>query len=236
MQTKKNVLYLWPFQVLSILGILYSLYIFDWAHILLFLIIGLVLGSISETIGLHRYFSHRSFEVNKFWHIVLVLMSTLAISGHIVAWASIHRNHHRHSDTEKDPHSPTHRGKFNVFFANWWYYKHTPPSEVSDYNNDPLLKFTCDYYYHINVAFILMLAIINPYLLFPLYFYPGIIGSLVSSTVNTYLHRDNQTHDSKFLAWIVGGDGFHKFHHDHPGDAVLPFPDWSGQFIKIIRK
>lgn len=235
MQTK-NIVYLWPFQVLSILGIIYSLFVFDWLDILLFLFVGHFIACVGELIGMHRYFSHHSFSVNKFWHTFLVIVSTLAISGPIVAWASIHRNHHKHSDTENDPHSPVHRGIKNVFFANWWYYRHTTPLSIIDYNKDPLLKFTCDYYYQINVAYILVLLIINPYLLFPLYFYPGIIGSIMSSTVNTYLHDSGEVKDSKLLSWIICGDGYHKYHHENPGLAILPSPDACGLIINMIKK
>jgi stearoyl-CoA desaturase (delta-9 desaturase) len=209
---------------------------FSWVEILACVVLGHLLGCIGQLVALHRYFSHRSFEVNKFWKIVLTLSATLSISGPIVAWANTHRNHHTHSDTSSDPHSPKHRGVVNVFFANWWYYRHQPANTISDYNNDPLLKFTFDYYYVINVAFILMLCFINPYLLFPLYFYPGIIGPLLSSIINAYLHRSGAAQDSKLLAWVIFGDGYHKFHHDNPGDAMLPAPDVCGIMINLIRK
>lgn len=232
----KKVIYLWPFQLISVLGILYSFYAFEWTDILMFFVAGFLLSYMGELVGLHRYFSHHSFKVNRAWHIFLVFLSTVAVSGPIVAWVSIHRNHHKTSDTENDPHSPEHRGMRNVFFANWFYYRHTPPEQIVDYNKDPLLKFTCDYYYHINVLFVLLLFLINPYLLFPLYFYPSIIGSLIVSVINTYLHRGSEIHDSKFLSYFITGDGFHKYHHDHPGEAILPSPDLSGIIIKLIRK
>ena len=225
----------WPFQILSILGILYSVYEFTWWEVLSFFIIGHILGCISQLVALHRYFSHHTYEVNKFWKFVLTLVATLSISGPIVAWANIHRNHHKYSDTPSDPHSPKYRGRLRVFFANWFYYRHAPVSSIPDYK-DPLLKFTFDYYYHINVLFIVLLCIINPHLLFPLYFYPGIIGPLLSSTVNTYCHWNGEVRDSKLLAWIIFGDGNHKFHHDNPGEAIFPSPDLCGCMIKIIRK
>ena len=232
----RKVVHLWPFQLISILGILYSFYAFTLFEILLFLIVGQVLALIGELIGMHRYFSHYSFKLNKGWHIFLVIVSTLIQSGPIVAWASIHRNHHKNSDTDKDPHSPIHRGMRNVFFANWFYYRHTPPDQIIDYNKDPLLKLTFDYYYHINVGYVLLLLAINPYLLFPLYFYPGIISSIMSSVINTYLHRGGEIRDSKVLSYFIGGDGYHKYHHEHPGEAILPSPDLSGQIIKLIRQ
>jgi len=78
--------------------------------------------------------------------------------------------------------------------------------------------------------------IVNPYLLFPLYFYPGIIGTILSSTINTYLHRGGAARNSTVLAWIIGGDGHHKFHHTNPGKAIFPYPDIPGIFITLIRK
>lgn len=234
MLAKKSIVYLWPFQVLSILGVIYSFYLFSWQDVLLFFFIGHLLACVGQFIGLHRYFSHRSFKVNRFWHVLLVSSSTLSISGPVVAWLNIHRNHHKYSDTEKDPHSPAYRGMFNVFFANWWYYRYTPPEQIPEYK-DSLLKFTHDYYYHINASYILLLALINPYLLFPLYFYPGILGPLMSSTVNSYLHRGGKPQDSKFLAYVICGDGYHKHHHDYPTKAVFPFPDLCGVIINLIR-
>jgi fatty-acid desaturase len=236
MKLNKNTTYLWPFQVLSIIGIIYSVYAFSWQTILLFVIVGHALACIGELVGLHRYFAHGSFKVNQTWHIILVMISTLALSGPVVAWAGIHRSHHRHSDNETDPHSALHKGLLVAFFANWWYYKHTPPELISDYNNDPWLKFACDYYYGIHLVYILLLLIVNPYLLFPLYFYPGIIGTILSSTINTYLHRGGAARNSTVLAWIIGGDGHHKFHHTNPGKAIFPYPDIPGIFITLIRK
>lgn len=231
----KRIIYLWPFQIISVAGIIYSAYFFTWPEILLFLSIGYTLALVGEMVGMHRYFSHNSFNVSRSWHIFLVLVSTLTISGPIVAWVSIHKNHHKYSDTEKDPHSPQHRGMWHVFFANWFYYRHGQVEQMPNYNQDPLLKFACDYYYHINICFILILVLINPYLLFPLYFYPGIIGSLFSSITNTYLHRGGKTHDSKIMSFIIGGTGHHKYHHDHPAESILPAPDSSGIIIKIIK-
>jgi stearoyl-CoA desaturase (delta-9 desaturase) len=233
----KNIVYLWPFQVLSLLGIAYSFWLFDILTIILFFAIGLFISSIAENIGNHRYFAHKSFKLNKFWHITLALITTLNVSGPIVSWAQVHRNHHKHSDSEQDPHSPGHRGVLNVFFANWWWYRYTPVTQIPDYNNDPILRFMYDYYYAINIVFIVGLYILNPILLFPLYFYPTILGSLTSSIVNTYLHRGGVPHDSKLLAWLcLGDEGFHKYHHDNPGKWKAPFPNPNSMIINLIRK
>jgi len=235
--SNKNTVYLWHFQLLSLGGIAYSFWIFDIWTILLFFAIGLFIGSVAENIGNHRYFAHKSFKLNKFWHVTLALITTLNASGPIVSWAQVHRNHHKHSDSEQDPHSPKYRGVLNVFFANWWWYSYTPAKNIPDYNYDPILKFTYDYYYVINVGFIVILYILNPTLLFPLYFFPTILGSITSSVVNTYLHREGKPHDSKLLAWLgLGDEGFHKFHHDNPREWKAPFPNPNSMIISLIRK
>ena len=58
------------------------------------------------TAGYHRYFSHKSYRLNRFWQFVLAFGGTMASQKGPLWWAAHHRNHHRFSDTERDVHSP----------------------------------------------------------------------------------------------------------------------------------
>ena len=55
-------------------------------------------------IGMHRLFSHRSFETN--YSFILAIFATLATVGSTIAWVGMHRKHHVTSDKVDDPHSP----------------------------------------------------------------------------------------------------------------------------------
>jgi stearoyl-CoA desaturase (delta-9 desaturase) len=61
----------------------------------------------------HRYFSHRSFKMNRFWQFTFAVLGASSAQRGPLWWASHHRNHHKFSDREGDLHSPV-----NESF--WW--------------------------------------------------------------------------------------------------------------------
>ncbi|MDJ0974365.1 MAG: fatty acid desaturase [Planctomycetota bacterium] len=58
----------------------------------------------------HRYFSHRSYKLNRFWQFVAGLLGTTCVQRGPLWWAAHHRHHHRYSDEPEDTHSPVQRG------------------------------------------------------------------------------------------------------------------------------
>ena len=77
-----------------------------WWWLLAGVVYAKILGLVGVQIGLHRYFSHRTFTTSKIRHILLCWSSLLCGSGSPIAWATWHLHHHKHSDTDKDIHSP----------------------------------------------------------------------------------------------------------------------------------
>lgn len=63
--------------------------------------------------GYHRYFAHRSYKTGRIFQFVLAWLGCSAMQKGPLWWASHHREHHRHSDTPQDPHSP-----YETSF--WW--------------------------------------------------------------------------------------------------------------------
>jgi stearoyl-CoA desaturase (delta-9 desaturase) len=76
------------------------------------LLIGLVLVWVTAGLGItlcyHRLLTHRSFKTPKWFEYVLTVCGCLAWQGGPVTWVGVHRLHHKHSDSEHDPHSPQH--------------------------------------------------------------------------------------------------------------------------------
>ena len=64
-------------QAVAWIGAAYSFFIFDWPTILWVILLGYFIGVVGGIVGLHRYFSHRSFKVNRFWHYVLMFTATI---------------------------------------------------------------------------------------------------------------------------------------------------------------
>ena len=82
-----------------------------WGHGISGLDLGLLLGFyvftiIGVTVGYHRLFTHRSFEVHGALRALLAVAGTMAIEGGPIEWSATHRRHHAYADTFGDPHSP----------------------------------------------------------------------------------------------------------------------------------
>ena len=65
-----------------------------------------VFTGLGITIGFHRYFTHGSFETNRFLRGLMAIAGSMAVQGPIITWVADHRRHHAFSDKEGDPHSP----------------------------------------------------------------------------------------------------------------------------------
>jgi len=57
-------------------------------------------------VALHRYFAHTSYVAKPNRIPLLCAMSFMIGQGSILSWSNVHRHHHKHADTPKDPHSP----------------------------------------------------------------------------------------------------------------------------------
>jgi stearoyl-CoA desaturase (delta-9 desaturase) len=77
--------------------------------ILYFFVMHYFLAIFCQTFFLHRYASHRMFHMNLFWERFFHLLTYLSQGASYLnprGYAMLHRLHHAHSDTAKDPHSP----------------------------------------------------------------------------------------------------------------------------------
>lgn len=63
----------------------------------------------AQSFFLHRYMAHRMFQMNPFWERFFYLFTFITQGSsflHPKSYAQLHLEHHKHSDTEHDPHSP----------------------------------------------------------------------------------------------------------------------------------
>jgi stearoyl-CoA desaturase (delta-9 desaturase) len=68
------------------------------------------------SLSFHRYHTHQGVILNKYIDRPMQVWLWLITGMTKFDWVSIHRYHHVHSDQEKDPHSPIHKGFWRVFF------------------------------------------------------------------------------------------------------------------------
>jgi stearoyl-CoA desaturase (delta-9 desaturase) len=86
---------------------------FSWGFIALWAV-SHFLRAIGLTLAFHRYFAHRSFQMNRIARFVWTLIGTAAMQKGPLWWAGHHVNHHRYADRDGDPHSPMVSG---VYYA-----------------------------------------------------------------------------------------------------------------------
>jgi stearoyl-CoA desaturase (delta-9 desaturase) len=216
-------------------GFFSSFFILTLEQWLIYFVFGWFLGIIGQPVAIHRYFTHKAFETNRFWHYFLLYTAVLVSTGSTIIYKSVHLTHHAHVDTKKDPHSPKHIGLFKTYFG----YFFTLGGHSLMYSKDLLKQkehlFVDKYYFELHIVYTIILCLINPLLLFPLYIFPAWISINGGGIVNAFAHYPDKAFDRTWITYLVA-DGYHKFHHDNPSEWQIPIPFWTNTFIRMIKK
>lgn len=191
-------------------------------------------GTIGVCVGLHRYFSHRSFKTSKFWHVFLALSGTLTTVGSVIGWVGLHRYHHLNTDTDEDPHDPRRIGILRAWFYFWKPSKFTK-KYIRTELQDPVLVFMHRHYFKIIFAYIALLAVINPWLVIWCYCLPacGAYHGISAVTVIGHMHgyKSQDVNDQSRNSWIACllscGEGWHNNHHARAGSHRQGFEWWE---------
>lgn len=137
---------------------------FHWVYVLYSVLGFYVLGILGNTIGFHRYLTHQSFEVSKFWHYTFIALGSLTGQGSAIFWTALHLHHHRNSDTEKDIHTP-----LKGFWPSTWGWQITGNFDTAGLiaprklYKDPVIKFLHNNYYISYWAIAVVFFLIDPY-------------------------------------------------------------------------
>jgi stearoyl-CoA desaturase (delta-9 desaturase) len=186
----------------------------------------------------------------------MMIFQTMSFQGSIYEWARDHRSHHTHVNTHADPYN----AKRGLLFSHiGWIFqaKHEQVSNklvgIKDLQKDRLVQFQRRWY--------LLLAVFMCYGVPALYghyvYHDAMIGVLILGCVrwvicshstwlvNSLAHAGDEgdgTVDSYFVAFMAGGEGFHKWHHTYPSDAygsprtvAAFFLNTTGVMLKVLE-
>jgi stearoyl-CoA desaturase (delta-9 desaturase) len=213
--------------ILFLLGIIPVYY-------LCFTIIGWTLISgLGVAVGYHRVFSHNTHtNLRPFLENILLFCGALSGQGSSITWTAIHRGyHHRHSDTDRDLHSPR-RGIYHAFFG--WTTKITEnnPGFSLRYAGKLLRKPNHLWFHrnHLKIQYLtpLVIAVFDWKLALAAICLPTALSLIQDNLVNIVGHRKSligyrnfDTKDNSQNNWILGylawGQGWHNNHHYNPG-------------------
>ncbi len=189
---------------------------------------------ISVTVGYHRLASHKAFACPNWIRSLLLFFAGIPFYGPAIVWVANHREHHRFTDTEKDPHSPHYKGWFRCYFLQ--VLASIEFKYVRDLLKQDSYKNQTKYYWHSIVLYAAALFLIDPFAVIYAYLAPAGFSKLIGSFVFSYSHRNRQANDDTWLGLLTFGEGFHKLHHERAAMHRWHKFDVGGIIIEAIDK
>lgn len=200
-----------------------------------------VVHMIGITVGYHRLLAHRSYKCPKIVEYVLVSAGYLGFESSPMWWATLHRAHHRYTDTNFDPHAP----RFGLWeaYMGWFLHKTYPgyirPENLSkDMVNDPFYKFLDaggDWHKahllnsFINFSLRGVMALVFGWEIAAASLAAALFVQQMPFLLNVVCHipkagyKNFNTPDESvnvgWVAFLTLGEGWHNNHHAFPGSA-----------------
>jgi stearoyl-CoA desaturase (delta-9 desaturase) len=223
-----------------------------WSPVAVGTAVGLyVIRMLAITGVYHRYFSHRAYQMSRFWQFVGAFVAATSAQRGPIWWAAHHRHHHRYADRPEDIHSPVQQGFLwsHVLWILTPRYFATNKAMAKDLMKYPELVWLNRY------------SIIPPLTLLALLLVAGEILRLyvpsagtsgvqmgtwgfcistvvlfhATATINSLDHligrRRYNTRDHSRNNWVLAlitfGEGWHNNHHHYPISARQGFYWWE---------
>jgi stearoyl-CoA desaturase (delta-9 desaturase) len=185
----------------------------------------------------HRYFSHKSYRLNRFWQFVLAFGAGTCAQKGPLWWAANHRRHHKFADTERDMHSP--RDGFWWSHIGWIMsdaYSETHYDEIKDFAKYPELRWLNKHDWVAPWSLGVVCFLIGGW--------SGLVVGFFTSTVllwhstflvNSLAHvmgrrryeTDDTSKNSLIIALLTAGEGWHNNHHRYQSSARQGFRWWQ---------
>lgn len=182
------------------------------------------------SLGYHKLFSHRSFNPSMWVALSTVIVCISAFIGSPYAYSMIHRLHHKHVDTDKDPHTPKDRwyhAYFFPFFVKEKLEKNFSKEELRKTIDDlfkkyPWFKKLTDINQWLIALSVYLILWFIEFDLVVAWASASILSYHAGAGVNTFCHvtKNGITTivDMPILSTFVGSPYNHKYHHNNPSD------------------
>jgi stearoyl-CoA desaturase (delta-9 desaturase) len=207
---------------------------YTWLKMTVYFVIMSHLTISAMSIAFHRSHTHQAVKLHPLVDYPMQTWLWMITSMSKLDWVSVHIYHHAHSDTEKDPHSPTQKGLAKVFFLGVLDYSRAKgwPEVLKIRNRLPTSAYERFIARHTFLAPIILTSLLI--IAFgPLYgSLMGVLNFAISPLfavggVNAIAHSIGyKNYDSKddsrnigflfFLNWIISGELDHNNHHRFP--------------------
>jgi len=220
-------------------------------------------SGLGTSIGYHRRLAHHAFHCPKFVEYFFVLGGIMGFQGSPIWWTTIHRSHHKYSDTPSDIHSPKHGFKFWDYS---WFLKKgydfslmNPAVQCPDLCKDPVYRFLEQDGDWVRAQWLNFfgIAVCGRLLLVPFLGWGAFAVSLLAGFVffqmplifnyvchipklgyRTFAVEDNSVNVG-WVALLWFGEGWHNNHHAFPSSASFGLKphefDLSWNVLRLMK-
>lgn len=189
---------------------------------------------ISVSVGLHRYYAHRSFECSKFWQFFFALVGTLSFHGSPISFVHVHHAHHKYADTDKDSHVA---GWLFFFFRRYRVPEGMNSRSLIRLARDPFQIFLLEYSAALCLLLFGALFLVSPMLALFGYVTPIALYFFFTAVHQTTSHTHKGPRDMQWLELLMPiCEWRHAYHHKYPTRWDWGALDLGSYFIRLIKK
>ena len=222
--------------VMTVISVLAIALVDNYHWLLISIVSWLLLSTLGTHIGLHRYFTHKSFYLNSVKEKVLAIITILSYTGDPIGYACTHVHHHSKSDTPQDAQSWVNIGVGNCLVGRF---------QQTEFNFDSRADLNTPFYHWLNRNCVIAVIILQA-VLFLINWKLAIFGlvipqvlSVVSLLAGTVLlvHTDKlgyknfNTNDlstnSPIAFMLATGEAWHNNHHANPRSPTTQVKWWE---------
>lgn len=229
----------------------------SWIWLLAAVIIAKITQVMGHNVGIHRFYTHRSFKTSKVWQYIIAFFSVFCGISPPIHYVYLHRLHHKYSDTDLDPHAPMH-GKWRAILGLWiiqWQEPEAYKVPIKDCFRDPICFAATKYYYLWWALGMAMACAIDWRIAVYILAFGAVFNYFDVNLFLVYLGHSwgkagyqnypdaVETYNNKFAQLWTLGDGLHNNHHKWPGrydksekSGEFDFTGWLIQNFIMLKK
>lgn len=229
--TPKKLLFI---QLIAHLSLIPMIMYGQWWHWCIAIFVYFLNGCFGMTMTYHRLLTHKAWSPPKYIEYLFALFATIGLTGTAISWVAIHRKHHAFTDTEKDPHSPLHKGWFWTHYLSM--FATVEIKYASHLLRDKFYIFQHKNYLLINFVYAILLFCIDPFAVVYAWLIPAMMLWNAGSSIVSMSHRNGKPNNDILLSLLVWGEGYHINHHVNANSKRFGKYDLGGILIESIEK
>ena len=209
---------------------LYSFVALPWLQLLYTYILFYFLLEFTMSLFIHRWATHNLWNPPVWFQNIMSVVSLTAMIGTPISYSAWHRNHHKHSDTDRDPHSPKYKTWYYIIFRT-----HEQPTKISlatdRLRNDWqlfLTKYETMLVYMLNAILFLVL----PTAWFLTWATAVAMTTFWVMLVTGIMCHTDKVRDVPYMYPFAFSESFHKQHHIEPQLTHC----WFDPYVWLVKK